>query len=256
MLERAGVAKIAIGDAWARQKCDLQQPIEHDRDLAEEERAVDVRRHHHVIEREQRCRQYRRGAYDVEEIGQRGEAPLRLVEARDAVDETGIDDEGRQQNRQESPALGKPALLEANEETRDHRRRGGQQVVHQNEPHPWREARKADHRPDLPRKITCSAHQYRPLAACATSRSHGRTVRHPSIAAFWNHMINALTGFAGQLVIGIPLDERLCSRWRRKENLARWPRTKGNSVDLLCARIWRRLQPLWPVAPRARSSRI
>src|SRR5499427_10138924 len=149
MLERAGVAKIAIGDARARQKSDLQQPIQYNRDLAEEECAVDVWRQQHVVEREQRYRQYRRGAHDVEKIGQRGEAPLRLVEARDAVDETGIHDEGRQQNRQESPALDKPALLEANEETRDHRRRRGQEVVRQNEPHPWRETRKADHRPDL-----------------------------------------------------------------------------------------------------------
>ena len=105
VLKRAGVAEIAIGDARARQKCDLQQPIEHDRDLAEEERAVDVRRQQHVIERQQRHRQHRRGAHDVEEIGQRGEAPLRLVEAGDAVDEAGIDDEGRQQDHQEPPAL-------------------------------------------------------------------------------------------------------------------------------------------------------
>src|SRR5262249_1498830 len=139
MLERAGVAKIAIGDARARQKGDLQQPIQYDRDLAEEERAVDVWRQQHVVEGEQRYRQYRRGAHDVEEMGQRGEAPLRLVEAKDAVDEPGIHDEGWQKNRQEPPALGKSTLLEANEETRDHRRRRGQQVVRQNEPHPWRE---------------------------------------------------------------------------------------------------------------------
>src|SRR6516162_5322049 len=105
MLERAGVAKIAIGDTRARQKSDLQQPIQHNRYLAEEERAVDVWRQQHVVEREQRYRQYRRGAHDVEEVGQRGEAPLRLVEARDAVDETGIDDKGGQQNHQEPPTL-------------------------------------------------------------------------------------------------------------------------------------------------------
>src|SRR5260221_14372957 len=123
MEKRGVVAKIGMGDAGARQKSDLQQQIQYDRDLAEEERAVDVWRQQHVVEREQRYRQYRRGAHDVEEIGQRGEAPLRLVETRDAVDETGIHDEGRQQNRQEPPALAKPALIEANEETRDHRRR-------------------------------------------------------------------------------------------------------------------------------------
>src|SRR5262245_63496466 len=111
MLERAGVAKIAIGDARARQKRDLQQPIEHDRDLAEEERAIDVRRQQHVIEREQRYRQYRRGAHDVEEIGQRGEAPLRLVKARDAVKETGKDDKGGQKKQQEQPTHGKTSLL-------------------------------------------------------------------------------------------------------------------------------------------------
>ena len=44
MLLRARVAEIAVGDARARQEHHLQEPVEHDRDLAEEERAVDVRR--------------------------------------------------------------------------------------------------------------------------------------------------------------------------------------------------------------------
>src|SRR5260370_42359103 len=101
MLERAGVAKIAIGDARAREKGDLQQPIQYDRDLAEEERAVAVWRQQHVVEREQRYRQYRRGAHDVEEIGQRGEAPLRPVESREARNETRIHATAWHRNRQE-----------------------------------------------------------------------------------------------------------------------------------------------------------
>jgi hypothetical protein len=37
------------------------------------------------------------------------------------------------------------SLLESNEEARDHRRRRGEEIVRQNEPHPWGEGRKPDH---------------------------------------------------------------------------------------------------------------
>ena len=86
---RAGVTEIAIGDARAREKSDLQHPVKDDRDLAEEERAVDVRRDQHVIERQQRHRQHRRGAHDVQQIGQRGKPPLCLVETGEDVDDAG-----------------------------------------------------------------------------------------------------------------------------------------------------------------------
>src|SRR5262249_3879791 len=45
--------------------------------------------------------------------------------------------------------VGKAVRVEGKEESGDGGGRGGQEVVRQNEPHPWREARKADHRPDL-----------------------------------------------------------------------------------------------------------
>src|SRR5262249_187160 len=149
-------------------------------------------------EREQRYRQDRRGAHDVEEIGQRGEAPLRLVEARDAVDETGIGDKSRQQNRQEPPTLGKPGLFETNEETRDHRRCRGQEVVRQNEPHPWREARKADHRPDIAAQMERGAPINTGLWAralpCAAMARQGGTNQSPHSGTIW---LMPTTGFAG-----------------------------------------------------------
>src|SRR5262249_54021645 len=81
--------------------------------------------------------------------GQRGEAPLCPVEAGETIDEARIDEEARQQNRQEPPALDKPGLFETNEESRDHRRRRGEEIVHQNEPHPCGEGRKPYHHPDI-----------------------------------------------------------------------------------------------------------
>ena len=60
--ERARVAEVTVGDARSRQEEHLQEPIEHDRDLAEEERAVDVGRQQHIIEHQQRNGLYARGA--------------------------------------------------------------------------------------------------------------------------------------------------------------------------------------------------
>ena len=56
-LQRARVVEIAVGDTRAAEEKHLQQPVQQDGDLAEEERAVDVGRDQHVIEREQRHRQ-------------------------------------------------------------------------------------------------------------------------------------------------------------------------------------------------------
>src|SRR6266436_315812 len=45
--------------------------------------------------------------------------------------------------------------------------------------------------PILLPKCGVERYQYRPLGARATSRSHGPAAYHQSIAAFWNHRINA-----------------------------------------------------------------
>jgi hypothetical protein len=79
-LLRAHIAELAVRDARARQKRHLQEPVERDRDLAEEERAIDLRRHQDVVEHKQREREYACGLHDVEQVRQRGEAPLRGVQ--------------------------------------------------------------------------------------------------------------------------------------------------------------------------------
>ena len=193
VLQGARVAEIAIGDARPAEERDLQQPVEDDRDLAEEEGAVEIRRQQHVVERQQRHRQNGRGAHDVVEIGQRGEAPLRLVEAGERIDEAGIEHEHRQHHRQQPPALAKPGLLETDEKARDHRRRRGEEVMCQNEPHPRREGREPDHVPiiaartrrrkpsitgfGLPRYLSAAAQR---IGFASTKRLiPGRMVRRP-----------------------------------------------------------------------------
>ncbi len=148
---------------------DLQQPVEHDRDLAEEERAVDVRRQQHVVDHQQRHGQHRHGPHDGEHVGQRNEPPLGLVQTEIAVDEPGIDDEGRQHDQQEPPALGEEGILEPDEEARQDRRRRREEVVRQNEPHPRRELRKPDHDPRGDKTRPNRPLPYRPFPARATA---------------------------------------------------------------------------------------
>src|SRR5262249_59398386 len=102
-----------------------------------------------------------------------------------------------QQNRQETPTVGQTRLLETNKEARDHRRRRGEEVVRQNEPHPWGKGRKPDHRPDIAAQLRRPNHQYRPLPARATSRWYCPAARHQSIAAFRSYMVNGNGGLAG-----------------------------------------------------------
>ena len=94
----ARVMEIAIGDPRAAQEKHLQEPVQQDGDLAEKERAVEVRRQQHIIEREQRHRQNGGGAEDIVEIGDRREPPFVAVQAEDEINRRGIDQENRQQN--------------------------------------------------------------------------------------------------------------------------------------------------------------
>ena len=170
-LQGAGVAEIAVSDAGTGQKCDLQHPVENDRDLAEEKRTVEIWRQENVVERQQRHGQHGRGAHDVVEVGQRGKTPLRLVEAGKDVNETGIDKKTGQQDDQQAPTLLEAGFLEPNKKARDHCRRRGEQIVHENEPHPRREGRKASHRPDIAAQRGIKGHQYRRLSTRATLRA-------------------------------------------------------------------------------------
>jgi hypothetical protein len=129
MLLRAHIAEMAIGDARSGKERHLQEPVEQDGDLAEEVLAVEQRRDQHVVERKQRDRQHRGGAHDVAQVGQRGEAPFRAMQAEGVVDEPGIDHEARHDRDQLVEAGLEPDRLEADVEAHDDRRRGREQIV-------------------------------------------------------------------------------------------------------------------------------
>src|SRR5918995_5844151 len=112
-MANARVAEVAIGNARTAQKKHLHKPVQNDRNLAEKEGAVEVGRQQDVIQHQQRDRQNRRGAEDVVKVGQRGEAPLSLVELEEIIDEPGIDDKARQKCQQRVHALGELFTLEA-----------------------------------------------------------------------------------------------------------------------------------------------
>ena len=128
-LPGAGVFQVAEGQPRAAEQEDLQDPVEGDGDLAEEVEAVEVRGDQHVIEHEQRQRGDARRAHDAGEVRQRGEAPLGAVEPEPRVDQPGIGQERRQQQRQRLQALGERPVLEAEDEGQHHGRRGRGEIV-------------------------------------------------------------------------------------------------------------------------------
>ncbi len=132
LLLRARMPEQAVGDARAAEEKHLQQPIERDRNFAEEEGAVERRIQQDVIEHQQRNRQHRHGAEDVAQIRQRGEPPLRHVKVEIPVHDAGIDDVAGQNDDQPMVALGQAAvvaILEANIERRQYRQRRDGEVV-------------------------------------------------------------------------------------------------------------------------------
>ena len=87
-------------DAHAAEEEHLHEPVEQDRDLAEEEGAVEIRRQQDVVEHQQRDGEHAGGAEDVVEVGQRGEAPLVPVQADNEVDQRRVNQKERQQQFQ------------------------------------------------------------------------------------------------------------------------------------------------------------
>ena len=96
----------AIDETRAAEEEDLQAPIDDDEGLAEIELAEHLRRQEDVVGDEKADRQEARGAHDVDEIGDRGEAPFRLIEIGSPVDERGAWQCDRKDERQ---MLRKPA---------------------------------------------------------------------------------------------------------------------------------------------------
>ena len=124
----ARVVEIAVGDPGAAQEEHLQKPVEQDRDLAEEEMAVDVGRDQDVIDGEQRSGQHGADAKDVEEVRQRREAPLVPVQAESEIDEPGVNRKQRQIGERQQLGAER-RLLEAHDEGQDDRSRADKDVV-------------------------------------------------------------------------------------------------------------------------------
>ena len=129
----AGELQVADEDPRAAEQEHLQEPVEPDGDLAEEVEAVALGRDEHVVDDEQRQRQHGRGAEDVEQVGQRREAPLRLVEGKPPVDEAGEGHEDRQEGRQVLHPLVEQRAVEADHEGQGHGDRRRDEVVDDDE---------------------------------------------------------------------------------------------------------------------------
>ena len=125
----ARITEVAISDPRPAQKHHLQEPVEQNGGFAEEELAEHIRRYQHVIERHQRHRQHGRGAENVHQVGKRREAPFRLVEMKEEIDDAGIDDERRQKREQSVLALGKAGGFESQVETCQYRRSRRDQIM-------------------------------------------------------------------------------------------------------------------------------
>ena len=136
--------EIAVGDPGAAQEEYLQEPVEQDGDLAEEELAINVRRDQNVVDGEQRGGQHRADAEDVEEVRQRGEAPLVPVQAEGEIDDRRVGHEKRQIG-QGHQLVRKLRLLEAHDEGQHDRGRGGDDVVQHDQYLARRQRRQSDH---------------------------------------------------------------------------------------------------------------
>ena len=130
---RARIFHVAEGEARPAEQEHLHEPVKRDRDLAEEKGAEELRRDQDVVDDEERERQRRRGAEDVEEIRQRGEAPLRAVELEEPVDAGREDEEGRQEQGQEMQLRVELRALEAHREGGDHGHRRRHDVMRDDE---------------------------------------------------------------------------------------------------------------------------
>ena len=141
----ARVAELAVDRARADKKRDLHEPVEPDRDLAEEIGAVDLRRDQDVVQHKQGDRQNGGGLHDVEHVGQREKPPLRRMQAEQEIDEAGIDHEARQEPDQPVEALSEPGFLEANEEARQDGDGGRNQIMREDQVLARREGRNLEH---------------------------------------------------------------------------------------------------------------
>src|SRR5690349_17162789 len=123
-------AEIAICYARSSQKKHLEEPIEDDRELAEEERAEKIRSNQNIVEHQQRNRQNAHRAKDIEEIGQRCKSPLAPIELKQSIDARRVEKKARQKQQQRVEPLLKPLGVEAEPEAHDCRDGSRRNVVY------------------------------------------------------------------------------------------------------------------------------
>src|SRR5215475_7345948 len=123
-------AEIAIGYAWPTEKEHLEEPVEDNRELAEEKRAEKIWGNQNIVEREQRSREHADGAEDVVEIGQRCKPPLALVELKHAIDDRCVEKEPGQKQQQGVKTLLEPLGIKPQPEAHACCDGGRRNIVH------------------------------------------------------------------------------------------------------------------------------
>ena len=119
----------AVDETWPAEEEDLQAPIDDDEGLAEIELAEHLRRQQDVIDDEKAERQEARRPHDVDEIGDRGEAPFRLIEVGSPIDERGARQRDRKDKRQMLQEAREARLVEAQLERHEHSERRHHEIV-------------------------------------------------------------------------------------------------------------------------------
>ena len=92
----AHLSQVAVQKSRRAEEANLKQPIQKDRQLAEEEPAKSIRRHEKIVEHEERQAENRRRPRDHRQIHQRDEPPLGSVGPYKEEDDRGVDSEIRQ----------------------------------------------------------------------------------------------------------------------------------------------------------------
>ena len=137
-LQRPRIVKIAVGDARAAEEEHLQDPVQQDRDLAEEERAVNIRRQQNVIERHQRNGEDGRSPEYIEQVGDRRESPFALMQLEEEINRRGVNQKERQERQETRQFQSEPEIIEANDESQYRRRRRRDQIVQHDQILAWR----------------------------------------------------------------------------------------------------------------------
>ena len=119
----------AVDETRPAEEEDLQAPIDDDEGLAEIELAEHLRRQQDVIDDEKAERQEARRPHDVDEIGDRGEAPFRLIEVGSPIDERGARQRDRKDKRQMLQEAREARLVEAQLERHEHSERRHHEIV-------------------------------------------------------------------------------------------------------------------------------